>query len=1186
MYKFHKVAMILLVLFMSTSAVWGANDPPCKYPPFLGKSAVIPPHIIVVLDYSGSMASKPFGFPNIYKRNFDYSGQFKNDMYYFYNTAREYFEEVAPWSEGKPEVVPDKKWIRGNILNWVTYMQRITILKLVLQGDEEYIVDGPDNQGYVVVKMIKRNKTKTFEWNNGNCENCGLKIEYSGGDVRWDTYYGEDGNPHIGGYVTLYFKKKTSKGWIKEYWAKNAPARIRKRYEETRGVFAEVQDKDADGVVDPDAPSWSVITYQSLWYNNNNYAVLRIRKEKDINVLRSSLNDARAEGGTPTVFGVRKAKEVLQHSSCDPASDIYYEYINGIPMGLWCRRVYVLLLTDGDWNTGGDPLPYVYPSRIEDQRSDLAHNQHLNYFTMYMFGSGGGKNSQRWIALYGGFKDVDNNQKPGSYSSSLPDSKHVDFYCRSQPIDRDEWDNDANCLPDQYYEVYNAEQMKDAFSAIMEKIKVDVASASAAPTTPVTSKGTGMIFQAVFMPTYKDTATGEDRYWLGEIRELFVDHHGNIREDSDNDKKLDLRNDRVITYYFDPNEQIVKVATYQDVNGNGVIDSSELSTEATKSIFMLNSIWNASTWLNSVSPAQRRIYYLDDGTHLKSFVSSEADVLAPLFGMNSRRADSLINYIRGVDYPGIYRKRSINGIVWKLADIIHSTPTYLATPMERYDILYGDESYREYYRQYRNKRGVLFVGANDGMLHAFNAGVFRELDGTYTIGEVVNNYPSYQLGEEMWSIIPHNLLPHLRWLWRKDYEVCHVYYVDGKPKLTDLKIFPNDRTHPEGWGTVLAVGFNFGGDTITADGTTYRSAYLVLDVTDPAHPVPMMEFTKPDLGFTTTYPAFARVDSTWFMLVGSGPNKLSGESDQSASFYVVKEDGTDYKFDGFDNNYNAFVGSPVSVDINLDYDVDYIYFGVNYQASGGQWRGQLYRLDTNGDANPNNWSLFKVIEVPAPITAPPSVSVDEKGRIWVFFGTGKYFGALDAVDSSTNYIIGVKDMDNSTSLSNLLDVTNATLEVTSSGDSMYLGSSSYSFKDFEDYVEGFDGWYIRLPRGERVLEKGAVLGGAVFMTTYSPMAQTEGNPCDAGNVAFGGGHLFVLYYKTGTAHTKHMLGVESGVALKSVATGGMPSSPEIHVNEKGDVTVTVQSATGTVEQYNVSTPFSIKSGVKLWKGSF
>ena len=109
MYKIIKYGIVGVLLWGFTIPLWGENNPPCKYPPFLGKSAVIPPHIIFVMDYSGSMSWMPYPNDKRDGRSYNltyhdvisfggkqltYAGQFKPRMYYRYNTKEGYKTSV------------------------------------------------------------------------------------------------------------------------------------------------------------------------------------------------------------------------------------------------------------------------------------------------------------------------------------------------------------------------------------------------------------------------------------------------------------------------------------------------------------------------------------------------------------------------------------------------------------------------------------------------------------------------------------------------------------------------------------------------------------------------------------------------------------------------------------------------------------------------------------------------------------------------------------------------------------------------------------------------------------------------------------------------------------------------------------------------------------------------------------
>ncbi len=117
-------------------------------------------------------------------------------------------------------------------------------------------------------------------------------------------------------------------------------------------------------------------------------------------------------------------------------------------------------------------------------------------------------------------------------------------------------------------------------------------------------------------------------------------------------------------------------------------------------------------------------------------------------------------------------------------------------PTQRYDLIYGDVSYTAFVQQYKDRRQVAYVGANDGMLHAFNAGYYHRGDDPSTTNKTehgwftrtpTDNSGGPLLGEGLWGFIPQELLPHLKWLTEPAY--TQVYYVDLAPKVTDARIW-------------------------------------------------------------------------------------------------------------------------------------------------------------------------------------------------------------------------------------------------------------------------------------------------------------------------------------------------------------------------------------------------------------
>ena len=222
---------------------------------------------------------------------------------------------------------------------------------------------------------------------------------------------------------------------------------------------------------------------------------------------------------------------------------------------------------------------------------------------------------------------------------------------------------------------------------------------------------------------------------------------------------------------------------------------------------------------------------------------------------------------------------------------------------------------------------MIYVGANDGMLHAFNGGFFNSTDSNFNLQRSTET--PFALGQEIWAYIPYNLLPHLHWLTEPTYrDQIHVSYMDLPPRVFDARVFfmsdgvtPLDNsTYPDGWGTILVAGMRFGGGAIQVDmdktdgknfdATSDRitsSAYVIMDITNPEAPPRLLgEIAMPRQGFTTCFPtvipmatANARTDqqNQWYLIFGSGPADANGNanpeliqkavSNQNGQLYVL-----------------------------------------------------------------------------------------------------------------------------------------------------------------------------------------------------------------------------------------------------------------------------------------------------------
>ncbi|MDY0220206.1 MAG: PilC/PilY family type IV pilus protein [Desulfobacterium sp.] len=643
------------------------------------------------------------------------------------------------------------------------------------------------------------------------------------------------------------------------------------------------------------------------------------------------------------------------------------------------------------------------------------------------------------------------------------------------------------------------------------------------------------------------------------------------------------------------------IKTWIDANGNNVVDAGEfIDFDRT-----------------SITPANFGFFN----------VATEAE------------AKDLTDYIRGKEIAG-HRSRTLDydgdGIpeVIRLGDIVNSTPTVVGAPQERFDLLYKDTSYTAFKNQYSKRRQVVYVGSNGGMLHAFNGGFYDSATHSFRVsgkkydGGSVTEHP---LGAEIWAYTPMNLLPHLKWL--KDSNYTHVYYVDGKPKVFDAKIFdPTDPDHPFGWGTVLVVGMRFGGGAMTIDtaadglgvGTDreLRSAYIIMDITNPEKPPKLLaEIQVPDGSFSTSYPAAFTVNdksmiNKWFLSFGSGPTNLAkGDSDQNAMFYAFDLDeisnpgssssssaigggtpisvgtGGSMRVLSCDTGIaNSFVGDSTSVDWDLNYKADSVYFGVmgNSEAT----HGRLMRFAINEEQDWNSWnSPATFINTSQPVLSGVTPGMDESGNKWIFFGTGRFFVSSDQNSTVTQSIYGVKEAGIEISKTDLIDVSAA--QVKSYGDLAIAVGTSTTINDLEENIElNYKGWYLDLPPingtkgtapSTRVLNSSALSGGVLFTPAYQPGI----DPC----TGEGFSRLYGLYYKTGTARSSLSTfgnGIDpSGVeyAIPFIELGhGFATTPSLHTgSETGDkeLSVFTQLSTGTIVQTKAKTG-SVRSGLESW----
>ncbi len=491
--------------------------------------------------------------------------------------------------------------------------------------------------------------------------------------------------------------------------------------------------------------------------------------------------------------------------------------------------------------------------------------------------------------------------------------------------------------------------------------------------------------------------------------------------------------------------------------------SDEIPTAASRNIFTHNGSGGTIFQWNNLSPAQQAVLNTD--------ITNTTDALG----------EKRLSYLRGDDSGearngGPFRNRPVS----VLGDIINSAPIYVATPAFRYSDSLESAPYSSFQSTNTSRTPMLYSGANDGMLHGFDA----------------------TDGEEILAYVPSMVYDNLSRLTSPQYS--HTYYVDGTPTVGDAFFLG-------AWKTVLVGGLNAGGQGIYA-----------LNVTDPDsfdHTNVLWEFTDPELGYTFSRPNIVRMaNGVWAAVFGNGYNNTEADGSPSSTgnavlFIVNLQTGAIIKKISTETGTSADpsgLGRPnalatvTPIDSNGDATVDAIYAGDLF--------GNVWKFDVS-NSNPANWqSAFLSVGVPTPLftacasaTVPcprtdiqPITSRMDVGRgsqgsgIMVYFGTGKYVGSGDLGDLSTQTFYGILDRGTPiTDRSNLMQQS-----IIFEGSIATQGGNTPPFDvraTTDNSMTTESGWYLDLTSpnvgpatGERVVSDPILNAGRIIFTTLIP----------------------------------------------------------------------------------------------------
>jgi type IV pilus assembly protein PilY1 len=366
-----------------------------------------------------------------------------------------------------------------------------------------------------------------------------------------------------------------------------------------------------------------------------------------------------------------------------------------------------------------------------------------------------------------------------------------------------------------------------------------------------------------------------------------------------------------------------------------------------------------------------------------------------------------LNYLRG--------NKSKEGSPFRtrtklLGDIINSGVVYSGKPSTEI----SGSGYATFASANASRTPAVFVGANDGMLHAFNANT----------------------GDELFGYIPSWLGPKLAALTNATYGAStstpHQSYVDSMPAVAEAQVGAN-------WKTVLIGGTGGGGQGVFA-----------LDVTDPddfSTSKVMWEFTDaddPDMGNVTGKPQVLKLRTSaynaatptykWFAVVGSGVNNYAPDSNYSSTgspvLFLIDLNKSAGSAWSLGSNYYK-ITLPLNSTLSASKPIGLINFTAELGAGGevalmymGDLHGNLWKLDFRLSAGTSAWNVgmlspFNKGTVSSPDPYPLFIAKDSSGNVqpitaaptlgqgpdsktrYVFFGTGKYYETADKSSTAT-----------------------------------------------------------------------------------------------------------------------------------------------------------------------------------------
>ncbi len=898
------------------------------------------------------------------------------------------------------------------------------------------------------------------------------------------------------------------------------------------------------------------VRFGAMVYGSNNHGGNVVFPVSDLtsNATYSSFLSV-LPGGTP-------GTAALSSNAVRPLAETLYDawdYFQGLmlyfskqaalpsPVQHYCDYDYVIMITNGLPNAEQGSLLWSLVGDYDHDGVETSSPQSWVY--------SGGTHFLDDVALMAydkGFSFTDPNTG-STYHMGIKTSTVLVFQADDPLIKRAA---DSNHGQNGYFHANNANELAFDLNNILANIVLETDTSFVAPVVPVSPENRVYSGSRVYMGFFKPLS---GRYWNGNLKKYALDASNNIIDVNGNlatyvDTNSDGKDDRdgatlpqgkmngsfrdTAQSYWSQAEDGGSVS---NGGAGGVLQTRDFTTNCS-SCALTGTVRNMYTYLGTNTD-------LTDSSN--AFAVTNTTITASKLGLpsslittaTSTDVGNLINFISGID---VYNEQGANHTTtekrqWIFGDILHSKPlvinynSYILTPANEIDPA--------------QNQTMIFVGSNDGVLHAIN-----DFDGS-----------------EAWAFVPPDILPNLQYM----HGVVHSYFVDSTVVAYIYDANQNG-TIDSGDKVILILGERRGGGVNTSPTT---GVYYALDVTNPKEPIFLWSISNNTFWNGTTKTSstkYGMLGETWsepkigkiklgtsdkiVAFIGGGYDNcnedgrygatqtfsgvcvgstftndsgivtsLSGTNQLNATgtgIYVVDiatldSTGVPVITTSGDHQIWAYTGTSYSIlseiaalDTNFDGYIDRLY--------AGDTGGRLWRFNITGNDPWTNWTATMIfrsnpgftngslnnLDRGRKIFYKPSATI-EPGSIRLYFGTGDREHPLNTAVTDRLYSVVDKGQTTAINESQLVDVTDDILQ---SGTSDQVTTTLAALNSSSSY-----GFYIRLNQypGEKILAPATLFSKVAYFTTYAPNTGPVTDVCQVGNL--GTSRIYAVDYMTGAA---------------------------------------------------------------------